>query len=173
MNSRYGVLSGLNGRLFMCDVGTAGTEGAKYTDITVGLRKAPGIKIITKTKKYDVACNGGWAVIAITGREISSLSLSYVREIGSDVYETITEWTKETLKAFEPLSVSKDLVFMIPNENGTYNTTVIHVVNKEEELPGIDPAEGQSFSIALEAGGGVEFYNGTIVDNTPTLTPVE
>lgn len=170
MSTKAFALSTLNGRLLMCDGGKAGEADANYVDITDGLTKTSGITTSKTIKEYSTVNNGGWVVLAVTGQKIEDVTLSYVRLLGTNVYETLRNWNKETLGDSDDV---KDFIFMIPNEEDTYNATVIHVVNKKFTHPGLDATIGQEFSVTVGATHGIEYYKGTLDGNVPTLTPVE
>lgn len=170
MAEKYFALSAIGGRLFACKAGKAGESDAQYEDITGELVKATGIKYSRNVKEYDLVNNGGWKIKAFLGQQVSDITLNFVRTSDDDTYQTMKTWAKESVGKEEAL---KDLVFMIPNDDETFDVSVVTCGIKETTLSGLDTTIGQEYSMTVAVTGGIKYFTGSVADNVPTLTPVE
>lgn len=169
MAEKYFALSAIGGRLFTCAAGEAGEAETVYTDITGELIKASGIKYSRSVKEYDLVNNGGWKIKAFLGQQVSDITLNFVRTSDDDTYQSMKTWSKASVGKEEAL---KDLVFMIPNGDGTFDVSVVTCGIKETTLSGLDTTIGQEYSMTVAVTGGIKYYNGSVSGSTPTLTPV-
>lgn len=163
------AFSTMGGRLFATEANKAGTEGAQYTDIGDELTKAPGIKFTRNVKEYDMVNNQGWKVKTFLGQSVDDMPLSFIRTDVDGTHDFIKEWTDESVATEKAL---KDLVFMIPNGDDTFDVNVVTCGIKTSQLVGLDPTIGQEYSVTVSVTGGIKYFKGTVAGDVPTLEAV-
>ena len=151
-------------RVFKCAAGTAGSEGATYTELP-GIEETSGGGIRNNSKDYIPHDTGIKHKVA-TNQEYNDVRISVADDLTDGAYgDSVVTILNDAAKKREKF----DLIKMVPAGDNEYKVTAWtgYVVEATTDDARADNLQRGEFSMVVSARNE---FTGTITGNTPTLT---